>query len=913
MSGTVPRSKILLVDDAFINIQVLIDILSSDHELAIATDGHNALRAVAAQRPDLVLLDIEMPELDGYEVCARLKADPDTADIPIIFLTARDEERDEAKGLALGAIDYITKPFNPVVVGSRVRNQLMLARQREDLERLTRELTLARDTAVEARREAETAREVAENANRAKSEFLANISHEIRTPMNAVIGLTDLALQADLTPKTRDYLNKISNSSHSLLRIINDVLDFSKIEAGKVEIEARNFLLREVFEHLSDLIRAKIAEKRVEVIMGIADECRYELIGDAFRLEQILLNLMSNALKFTEEGEIDVQVRTIHEAAEQVTLEFSVRDTGIGMTEEQAARLFTAFTQADSSTTRKYGGTGLGLSISKRLVEMMGGRIWVESTPGRGSVFRFTASFPRRPAAEEEMIAPEDMGRLRALVVDDNQATRTVLQNLLHMFTFKATSVASGRDAVEAVKRGIDEGAPYRLVLVDWLMPDMDGIATIREINAAIPANLVPKTLLLTDFGRNDEARSLAKSAGVDAYIVKPVDCSHLFDTIMEVFGRNVAKVFRPRHDAIDPKDIITRIGGARVLLAEDNAINRQVAQEVLEGIGLVVDCAENGVIATQKVESSDYDAVLMDIQMPEMDGYTATRRIRQQPRFANLPILAMTANAMTGDRELSLAAGMNAHISKPISRKELFAALVKWVRPRAGGMRPAYVVPKKDGDGEAYAIPDTLPGMNVPAALERINGNRKLFRGLLAEFARDYRDTAETLGVFLIGKRQGDPEMARKLAHTVKGLAGNIAASDLYDAARSLEEEIRNDHREAWPAAFESFKGAHSRLVTGIEAWINEDAASQSLPQIQTVPLASLDREKLSTPLTELDELLRSSNGRALMRFETLKTTLAGVEEAREGLGRLGESLNRFDFTAAQAALADLVKALGM
>ncbi|MEO5374872.1 MAG: response regulator [Alphaproteobacteria bacterium] len=752
----------------------------------------------------------------------------------------------------------------------------------------------------------------AEEASLTKSRFLATMSHEIRTPMNAIIGLSDLALHATTSPKVRDYLTKIVSSSRFLMRLINDILDFSKIEAGKLQLEMSDFYLRDVFDHLSDMFVARFAEKNIELIMCLSEVCRYKLHGDSLRLEQILLNLIGNAIKFTDEGEVEVQIRTTSETIDHVTLEFSIRDTGIGMTAEQVDHLFEPFTQADSSTTRRFGGTGLGLSICKRLVEMMDGRIWVESAPGRGSVFYFTTSLQRRLGPEsEDMIPPDDMDRLRALVVDDNMAARNALLNFLGVFGFTATGVGSGREALAAVQRGIEGDKPYQLTIVDSFAPSMDGLDTIRQIRDTVPLEQTPKILLLTQYDRTESIRSRGESVGVDAFLPKPINCSLLFDTIMTVFGKDVARTFRRGLDAIDSKAVAARIAGARVLLAEDNAINRQVAQEILENLGVVVDWARNGMEAVRMVEASRYDLVLMDIQMPELDGYSATRRIRGQERFATLPIVAMTANALSSDREASLAAGMNGHIAKPISRKELFATLLQWIAPREQLIAPLVPIREKVLPRETSPIPETVPGIDVASALERIDGNRKLFMTLLREFHRDYADAPEQIIRFLRGKRESDATAALRLAHTIKGLAGNISATSLFEAAKTLEWEIRNGHRDAWLPSAERFAVAHGELLVGIATLAKHQATTREEGEATLVP--PLDRETIGPALVELAELVRTSNGRALDRFEALKTALAGTEEARNDIRRLEENLGCFDFATARTTISDLALTLGI
>ncbi|MBF0424100.1 MAG: response regulator, partial [Magnetococcales bacterium] len=563
-------------------------------------------------------------------------------------------------------------------------------------------------------------RRALEQATRAKSEFLANMSHEIRTPMNAVVGLTDLALQADeSTQKIHNYLTKISSSARSLLRIINDILDFSKIEAGRLDLEETPFLLRDVFDHIADLFRARVSEKNIELILCLTEECRYELIGDPLRLEQILLNLISNAIKFTENGEIEVRARAIRELPAHIGLEFSVRDTGTGMTPEQAAKIFTPFTQADSSTTRRYGGTGLGLSISMRLVEMMQGQIWLDSKLGEGSTFYFTAIFKRHSKTEtNDMVPPAGMQSLRVLVVDDNATSRHALVNILTMFGFHTFGVTCGSDALIAMHQGVAAGTPWQLVLVDWFMPEMDGITTLHQIIDAYAPEVRPRMILMIPFNRENEAKASLQDANV-AYLTKPANCSLLFDTIMELFGQDVAKVVKKSPGVLDTTGIVEKIGGAQILLVEDNAINRQVAEEILSNVGIAVEKAENGLLALEKLKSAAFDAVLMDIQMPVMDGYQATETIRTNPDFRKLPIIAMTAHAMAGDRERCLAAGMNDHVAKPIDRNILYATLVNWIRPRPGLGQMVAAVPARqpESDNKSCELPEKLPGIDMPAA----------------------------------------------------------------------------------------------------------------------------------------------------------------------------------------------------
>jgi PAS domain S-box-containing protein len=472
------------------------------------------------------------------------------------------------------------------------------------------------------------AKEIAEEATRAKSDFLANMSHEIRTPMNAVIGMAHLALKTELTPKQQDYLNKIQSSANSLLGIINDILDFSKIEAGKLDMESVEFNLDDVLDNLANLAAVKAQEKEnLEILFATARDVPRFLVGDPLRLGQVLINLANNAVKFTKSGEIVVSTELLEQAETGLTIKFSVRDTGIGLTEDQIGKLFQSFSQADTSTTRKFGGTGLGLTISKRLVEMMGGEIWVESEPGQGTTFSFTANFGLgKETVQQHLVPSSDLRGMKVLVVDDNATSRNILQDILESFSFEVTLAASGEEGLEEIQKA-DTDQPYELVLMDWKMPGMDGLEASEHIKNHLILRKIPAIILVTAYGREEIMRQ-AEQIGLDGFLIKPIGPSVLFDTIMNAFGEGLTKTSRVSERNEEIEDL-KNIQGAQVLLVEDNEINQQVAKEILRGGGLNVAVANDGQEAVNAVKDSYYDAVLMDIQMPVMDGYAATREIR--------------------------------------------------------------------------------------------------------------------------------------------------------------------------------------------------------------------------------------------------------------------------------------------
>ncbi|MFT4723628.1 MAG: signal transduction histidine kinase/ligand-binding sensor domain-containing protein [Colwellia sp.] len=784
--------RVLIVDDDPINRQVLNNyLLSLDYQLFQAHGGEQALALIeqasegllAGERPfDLILLDIMMPKVSGYEVCRKLREKYSVNELPVIFLTAKNQVVDLVESFSAGGNDYLTKPISKHELLSRVETHLTLLDINRSLETKVAERTVELEYAMQA-----------------KGEFLAKMSHEIRTPMNAIIGLGYLTLKTDLNPHQKDLISKTQDASQALLGLINDILDFSKIEAGKMSVESITMNMGGLINKTNNICALRAHAKDLELIVKVHSDVPKHIKSDPVRLQQILVNLVSNAIKFTEQGHILIEVALAKQSLmaddrNQLTLEFSVSDTGIGLEQSTMNNLFQSFTQADSSITRKFGGTGLGLSICKELSGLMGGEIWVESTLGEGSKFSFNIVCEKSDLPGNELININAIKGLNILVVDDNELCLNVITELLQEFHCQITAVASAETALALLATAKSNNKSYDVVITDWRMPKMDGISFAKAIQDDKNQYNVRAVLMVTAFDKSD-AMPLAHSSGIDGFLEKPVNASLLLEAIMDVLK------ISPDEDFYSIKNAsLMDFSTTDILLVEDNELNQQVVLGFLEDTQANVDVAENGLVALEKLANKSYDLVLMDIQMPEMDGVTATQEIRKQAQFKKLPIIAMTAHAMPDELNKCLAAGMNEYFTKPIDPNALFSLMAKYLSDKINAVVNKSVDIKEQNLDVTELISDNsektlmnriaqLSCLNSKKALLAMGGRQHIYQKLVVDF---HKSTLKIPQKMEQAYQDKDVESLYRMIHSLKSNAAYIGAFCLAELSAELEGKIK-------------------------------------------------------------------------------------------------------------------------
>jgi PAS domain S-box-containing protein len=739
-----------------------------------------------------------------------------------------------------------------------------------------------------AEEQLDLARAEAEEANKAKSEFLARMSHEIRTPLNAIIGLTHLVMQTNLSNKQFDYLNKIITSSQSLLSVINDILDFSKIEAGKLTIEHVNFNLDDLLEKISSILSIKAHKKGLELIFEIAPDVPNSLFGDPLRLGQVLTNLTNNAIKFTDHGEIIIRIHTIQtDMPDKFQLEFSVIDTGIGMSEKQIEKLFKSFSQADRYITRKYGGTGLGLSICKGLIEIMGGCIEVKSSPGKGSSFSFQCPFDVPIAQDVPKHIQADTQDIHILLVDDNKSARMILKQTLISFSFRVSEAANGQEALNILLSNHTD--PISLVLVDWKMPGMNGIELTRRIKTLSKDDEIPSILMVTAY-RDDSIVKDAKSAGIEAVLNKPIQPSALLDNIMSSLNRDQLLSIVDRKMEAQFKDRYQLSGN--ILLVEDNNINQEVADELLKICGFRVQIAANGKQALDKYigQSAFYDAILMDIQMPVMDGYEATKRIRKHESthsLSSVPIIAMTAHAMTGEKERCLSVGMNDYTTKPIDPDFLIKTLCRWI-PHLKDKKNCTIITR----ARETSIRTSYSGLNIADGLARVSHQESIYVSILKTFIRDFSDCADQIVNFYENQLYED---LKRTVHNLKGVSGNIGARRVFEDCRFIEKLIKNNDFNKIQKELEKLSVDLSETFHAIQAIIKAEPDKND-KQYENL---NMNIEDIQNLLQDFDQLLQQHHLDAELVLKKLVSALKG-KDCSADLNIIADHMAKYDYVEA-------------